>query len=77
MAKISINIPESEKLALLKATKKFKGKTVSVATIAREAGLNPNRSRFIMEELIEENRVVKTATKNYNANYIRYTYEVI
>ena len=77
MATVTINIEPWEKDKIVAAVKKFKGKTVSVALIAKEAGLNPNRSRFIVAELLEEGRIARTTTKAFNKRYIRYSYEVL
>lgn len=77
MASVNIQIFPEEKDSIIRVLKKHKGKTMSVAAIAREAGLNPNRSRFIIEELLEEGRITRTATKQFNARYIRYCYDVV
>lgn len=77
MASINIVINESEKLQLLKAFKKHQGITISVSKIAEVAGMNPNRTRFIIEDLLEEGRLKRTPTKQFNKNYIRYSYEVL
>ena len=76
MASINIKIYPEEKDSLLRAIKKNKGVTISVAKLAKEAGLNPNRARFIMEELLQEGKVTRTPTKAFNERYIRYCYEV-
>ncbi|MMZ45661.1 hypothetical protein D3C75_635260 [compost metagenome] len=65
-----------EKNELIKAIKKLEGQTVSVATIAKEAGLNANRSRFAIDEMLEEGVITRTAVKAYNKNYRRYTWKV-
>lgn len=77
MATLKITISETEKLQLLESVKMHKNKMVSVSTIAKAAGLNPNRSRFIMEELIEEGKVRKVIAKKFNDHFIRYFYEVV
>jgi RIO-like serine/threonine protein kinase len=76
MASIEIKIPEEEKLRILQALRTMQNKVVSVATIAKTAKLNPNRSRFIIEDLIEEGRITRTVAKTFNERYIRYTYTV-
>lgn len=76
MASININISEDEKKKLLKAIKKVEGQTISVAKIAEKAKMNPNRVRFIIEDLIEENRLERIATKKFNPRYVRYSYKV-
>ena len=77
MASINIVIHEHEKQAVLKALKKKQGETISVSKIGELAKLNPNRTRFIIEDLIEEGRLKRTPTKQFNERYIRYSYEVV
>lgn len=77
MASIQIKITEEEKLLVIQAVRKLQGKTVSVAKIASSASMNPNRVRFIVEDLLEENRIKRTPTKVFNPRYIRYSYEVV
>jgi hypothetical protein len=76
MASVNVKIHEQEKLDLIKVIKKNKGKTTSVAKLAKEAGQNPNRARFVIAELLDEDRIKRTPTKMFNERYIRYTYEV-
>ena len=77
MASINIVIHEHEKQAVLKALKEKQGITISVSKIAELAKLNPNRTRFIIEDLIEEGRLKRIPTKKFNDRYIRYSYEVL
>ena len=77
MASINIRIHEHEKQAVLKVLKEKQGVTISVSKIAELAKLNPNRTRFIIEDLIEEGRLKRIPTKKFNKKYIRYSYEVI
>lgn len=76
MASITIKIEKHEKDKMIIAVAKHKDKVTSVATIAKTAGLNPNRARFIMEEMIEEGSVRKVVAKKFNEKHIRYRYEV-
>lgn len=73
---IKIKIYPEEKEKLIKVIKKNKGKVISVAKLAEQAGLNPNRSRFIIDELIDEGVVNRVVAKAFNERWIRYTYEV-
>lgn len=77
MASINIVIHEHEKQAVLKALSKKQGVTISVSKIGELAKINPNRTRFIIEDLIEEGRLKRIATKKFNDKYIRYSYEVL
>lgn len=77
MASINIVIHEHEKLAVLNVIKKKQNITISVSKIAEAAKLNPNRTRFIIEDLIEEGRLKRIPTKQFNERYIRYSYEVV
>ncbi len=75
MAKVKIH--DHEKQTVLKVIKKFEGKQMSVAALAKEAGYNPNRTRFIFDELFEEGKIEKIPVKKFNDKYIRYTYKVV
>ena len=77
MASINIMIHEHEKQAVLKVLKKKQGVTISVSKIGKLAKINPNRTRFIIEDLIEEGRLKRITTKKFNDRYIRYSYEVL
>lgn len=77
MAIINIKIYPEEKEQILKVIKKNRGKTMSISAIANEAGQNPNRARFVIEELLQEGKIVRTPTKAYNPRYIRYSYDIV
>lgn len=77
MASINVKIYKEEKDRIVVVIGSMKGKTVSVAAIATAAGYNPNRTRFIIEELVQEGRIKKVPTKSFNKKYIRYSYEVV
>jgi hypothetical protein len=77
MAQITVQIHEPEKLAMIKVIKKNKGKTISVAKLADQAEQNPNRARFVIDELIAEGRISKVPTRQFNDKYVRYTYIVL
>lgn len=77
MASINVKIFPEEKTIMLKAIRKNKSKTISVAKLAKEAGQNPNRARFIIGELLEEGKIRRVPTKAFNERYIRYSYEVL
>jgi predicted transcriptional regulator of viral defense system len=77
MASINIMIHEHEKQAVLKVLRKKQGITISVSKIGELAKINPNRTRFIIEDLIEEGRLKRIPTKKFNDKYIRYSYEVL
>lgn len=77
MGSITVKIEESEKKQMLKIIKKNKDATVSVAKLAKEAGQNPNRARFVIAELLEEGKIERVVTKSFNERYIRYSYVII
>ena len=77
MAKIEIKTTKEEQQQVLQAIKQYEGKTISVASIAKLAGLNPNRVRFIIMDLIENNKIKRIPTKAFNKHYIRYKYEEV
>ena len=77
MAKITINISEQEKVNVMRAIKQLNGKTTSVNEIADKAGYNPNRTRFIVDDLLEDGRITREVKKKFNDKYIRYSYSVV
>lgn len=77
MATINVKIHQHEKDELLKVIKKNKGVTISVAKLAQQAGQNPNRARFVIDELLDDGKIKRVPTKNFGTKYIRYSYEVV
>lgn len=74
---MKLKIYDDEKRLVRQAIKKSKGEVVSVAKLAKSVGLNSNRTRFIIDEMLEEGTIKRTVAKAYNERYIRYTYEVV
>lgn len=77
MAQINIVTTVEEQEKVLKALRKLQGQTVAVSAIAKEAGMNQNRVRYVITDLIEAGKIKREATKAFNKNYIRYKYEVL
>jgi len=77
VAKIEIKTTKEEQQQILQVIKQCEGRTISVASIARLAELNPNRVRFIIMDLVENNKIKRIPTKAFNKHYIRYKYEII
>lgn len=75
--KITINIDESEKIEVLNVIKKhFNGKVTSVAKIADEGELNPNHVRYVIEDLVQEGRLIKEPVKDFGPHYKRFRYVI-
>lgn len=77
MAQINITTTEDEQSRVLEAIKRLSGKTVAVSAIAKEAGMNQNRARYVITDLEEASKVKRVPTKAFNEHYIRYKYEVL
>lgn len=77
MAQINIITTEEEQQCVLEAIKKLSGKTVAVSAIAKEAGMNQNRVRYVVSDLEEAGKIKRIPTKAFNKHYIRYRYEVL
>lgn len=77
MASVNVKIHPEEKTKVVIAIKKTKGEVTSVAKIAAIAKLNPNRTRFIIEELLEDGRIEREVAKAFNPRYVRYRYHVV
>ena len=73
---IIIKIDEKEKLEVLELIKQFEGQQVSIAKVAEAGDLNPNRTRFVFAELIEEGRLERIVVKDYGPRYRRYAYKI-
>lgn len=52
------------------------GTPMALSTISLKAGINPNRVRYILDDLVAAGRVKKIPVKAFNRHYIRYTYEL-
>ena len=77
MAHIIITTTAEEHTKVLSALKDLEGKTVSVSEIARKAGMNPNRVRYVISDLVDAGRILRIPTKAFNKHYVRYKYEVV
>ena len=77
MAQINIVTTAEEQEKVLKALRTVQGQTVAVSAIAKKAGMNQNRVRYVLTDLIEAGKIKREPTKAFNKNYIRYKYEVL
>ena len=77
MAQINITTTESEQSRVLEAIRKLSGRTVAVSAIAKEAGMNQSRVRYVVSDLEEAGKIKRIPTKAFNEHYIRYKYEVL
>ena len=77
MAQINIETTADEQSCVLEAIKKLTGKTVAVSAIAKEAGMNQNRVRYVIADLEEAGKIKRVPTKAFNQYYIRYRYDVL
>jgi DNA-binding MarR family transcriptional regulator len=77
MARINIVTTPEEQELVYKAIAVLSGQTISVSDIAKEAGLNQNRVRYVITDLEEAGKIKRIPTKAFNKHYIRYKYEVI
>ena len=76
MAHIIITTTAEERTKVLSALKGLEGKTVAVSEIARKAGMNPNRVRYVISDLVDAGRILRIPTKAFNKHYVRYKYEI-
>lgn len=77
MAQINITTTAEEQTKVLEAIKKLQGKTVAISGIAKEAGVNKNRVRYVVADLLDMGKIKREPTKAFNEHYIRYKYEVV
>ncbi len=76
LAHIIITTTAEEHAKVLSALKDLEGKTVAVSEIARKAGMNPNRVRYVISDLVDAGRILRIPTKAFNKHYVRYKYEI-
>ena len=76
MATILVKVSEEEKLLVLKAIEATDGEISSVAKIALMAKMSKNKTRFVIEDLVNECRVTKRIMVSFNNHYSRYVYSI-
>lgn len=77
MAQINIITTPEEQNKVYAAITALAGATVAVSEIARKAGLNQNRVRYVITDLEEAGKIRRIPTKAFNKHYVRYKYEVV
>ena len=77
MAKFTIETTQLEQTSVLKALEGMSGAAVSVAAIARAAGLPQSRARYALLDLEEKGAIEKVPVKAFNRHYIRYAYKIL
>jgi len=77
LAHIIITTTTEEQTKVLSALNDLEGKTVSVSEIAKKAGMNPNRVRYVISDLVDAGKILRIPTKAFNKHYVRYKYEVV
>jgi predicted HTH transcriptional regulator len=77
MATIKITTTEEEQNKVLEAIKELPNESVSMAVIAKKAGLSTSRVRYAIADLVDSNKIRKIPTKCINPRYIRYKYEIV
>lgn len=51
------------------------GEQVSISAIAKAIGMSQSRTRYALDDLVADNRVEKIPIRQFNRNYVRYTYK--
>lgn len=77
MAQINIITTADEREKVLNALKELVDKTVAVSEIAKKAGMNPNRVRYVVTDLEDAGKIRRIPTKAFNKHYVRYKYEIV
>lgn len=77
MAQINIVTTKEEQDKVLEALKTLQGQTAAISAIAKAAGMNPNRVRYVVTDLLEAGKIKREPTKAFNKHYVRYKYEVL
>ena len=76
MAQITISTTEEEQEKVLKAIEETNGAVTPVSSLASLAGLSQSRTRYVIMDLLDQDRIVRTPHKNFNKHYCRYSYTV-
>lgn len=76
MATINITTSVEERDKVLSVIKKHEGETLTMSAIAKEARINPNRVRYILQDLLDQGHIRKELTKFFNERYKRFAYFV-
>lgn len=74
---MSIIIHKEEKDNLYKIVAQNQLQELSLRVLATKAKMNPNRARYVLDALIQEKRVEKILTRQYNKNYKRFMYKAL
>ena len=77
MATIQIVTTKEEQDIMLAVIAKHKNDVIAVTALAKEADINPNRARFIIQDLEAAGKIARIPMKAFNVHYIRYKYEVL
>ena len=77
MAKIIIETTKEEQDKVLNVIKSLDGEVTPVSTIATMAGLSASRTRYVLIDLIEADKIDRIAHKAFNRHYVRYKYIVL
>lgn len=76
MAQFIVETTAEEQNKVISAIKEVEGQVVPVSRIAKLAGLSPSRTRYVILDLIEANKVQRIPSKAFNKHYIRYSYKI-
>lgn len=76
MAQFIVETTVEEQNKVIEAIRQVEGQTVPVSNIAKLAGLSPSRTRYVILDLIEANKVQRIPSKAFNKHYIRYSYKI-
>ena len=77
MAQIVIETTPDEQAKVLEVLRGHPDEVLAMSAIAKEAGINQNRVRYIIIDLEEAGKIKRIPAKAFNAHYIRYKYEVL
>jgi hypothetical protein len=77
MAQFTITTTPEEQEKVYNAVKKLEGAAAPVTKVAKTAGMNPNRVRYVLIDLIDAGKIAKIPTKAFNPHYIRYMYQTL
>lgn len=77
MATVCINTSAEEQQRVYDFIRTLSGEQISISEIARAIGMPQSRTRYALDDLVSDNRVEKIPVRQFNRNYVRYTYKAI
>lgn len=77
MATVCITTSAEEQQRVYDFIRTLSGEQISISAIAKAIGMPQSRTRYALDDLVADHRVEKIPIRQFNRNYVRYTYKAI